>query len=168
MKKTTLIILIVSVAALVFAGAAFAQTDTPLNPGFGGGGRNSTSQVGTGWLHDYMIEYYAAAFDMDAAVLNERLLAGETMADIAFSLGYTVDEFSVLMTEARQYALDSALADGLITQDQYDLMITRGLMGAGGGGNGGGMGNGRGGGRHNSGTGTGINYNPDCPYNTVP
>lgn len=167
MKKITLVIIVVSIAALVFAGAAFAQADTPLNPGFGGGGgRGSGGQVGDGWLHDYIIDFYAAAFDIDADVLNQRLLDGETMADVAFSFGYTVDDYRTLMTEARQYALDSALADGVLTQDQYDLMSTRGMMGGGGGG----MGNGRGGGRHQSGTGTGtgINANPDCPYYTAP
>ena len=141
MKKLTIAVLIVSVAALVFAGAAFAQTETPFNPGRGNGGNggnggggttpNYSYQMDDGWLHDYMVEYYAAALGMDASVLDARMSAGESLTTIASALGYTADEIAALMDAARVYALDSALTAGIITQLQYDQMIDNGtVMGA--------------------------------------
>lgn len=131
MKKLTIAMLIVSVAALVFASAAFAQVDTPLNPGRGGGRGatnpgNTGNQTLDGILHNYLVDYYAVLFGMDAATLDARMLAGESVIDIAVSLGYTVDEAAALMDVAREVALSNALADGFITKDQYDLMIDAG------------------------------------------
>ena len=168
MKKLTTAFLLVSMVALVFAGSAFAQTETPQNPGYGGGGGgpNTTGTVGTGIFHDYLMAYYADVFGIDADVLTDRLTAGETIYDIALAQGYTFAEFVELKIDARLYALENALADGLIDQDMFDFLSTRGMgtgSGSGTGTGGGGRGNGQGGG---GGAGTGTN--PDCPYYSAP
>ena len=57
------------------------------------------------------------------------------MYDIALSAGVMDEEFPALMTEVRAAALDAAVADDVITQEQADWMKSRGFgrggMGAG-------------------------------------
>jgi hypothetical protein len=166
MKKITLILVIVAIAALALTSIAMAQgtnppTDTPY-----GGGRFGGGQVGDGYLHEYMIAYLADAFGMTVDELDSRLAGGERMMDIAYGLEYTVEEAYQLMNEARAYALDEALADGTITQEQYDFMQARAQNGRGMGmgrygGTDGSFGQGRGGGRHGNMGGQG--FNQDCP-----
>lgn len=161
MKKLAISISLVTLLALAVTGIAMAQDPTPTTQY--GGGRHGGG--GSGLLHDYMVEFYADTFGVSADELDARLDSGERMIDIAASYGYTAEEFYGLMNEARLYALDQALADGTITQEQYDWMQNGGGYGAGGGnGAGGGMGRGGGGGRHGSHDGTSPNQ--DCPYYT--
>ncbi|MFN2216467.1 MAG: hypothetical protein ACK2TS_05930, partial [Anaerolineales bacterium] len=107
-------------------------------------------------LHDGMVAYFANALGIDAADLETRLEAGETMADIAISEGLTLDEFQALMVEARDAAIAQALADGTLTQEQVDQMQQMNQFGLErmGGGYGRGM---RGAGQQ------GQYTNPDCP-----
>ena len=129
-------------------------------------------QTGSGLLHDYMIAGFAAAFDMEVVDLQVRIDAGETMYDVAVSLGYTQEQFTELMVTVRTDAINQALADGVITQEQADWMLSRlaqrqagggtractgicQMSGGTRGGRGGGMGMSRG-----SGDGTGICTQP--------
>ena len=90
------------------------------------GGRGGLrGQAGDGLLHDYMLAGFAAAFDLDVADLQARIDAGETMRDVALSLGYTQEQFPELMVTVRTDAISQALADGVITQDQADWMLSR-------------------------------------------
>ncbi|HKJ26421.1 MAG TPA: hypothetical protein VJ965_02185 [Anaerolineales bacterium] len=164
MKKITLILLIVVLAALGITGIAMAQDPTPQTPDTPfGGGRYGGGMVGDGTMHEDMIAFYADAFNMTADDLNDRLNDGESMFTIAESLGYTADEFYQMMSEARVYALDQALANGTITQEQYDFMQSRSQGGQGMGGGWGRGSGGRGmGGRHN-GQGSGSGLYPGCP-----
>jgi len=162
MKK--LVFGIVMVAALVFAFAstdvAFAQrggnvdgNQAGISRGSGGGMQRAGMGSGlqgtqSGYLHDGMIAFFAETFDLSVDTLNARLAGGETLSQIAIAEGYTADQFFALMADARSAALDQAVADGTITQEQADWMETRG---AGGG---------------SRGAGLGRNANPDCPYTT--
>jgi hypothetical protein len=164
MKKFTVTIMVIAVVALALgaAGVAYAQgatqgTGTGFGPG-GMGGRGSRGGIGAGnmsagdgILHDYMISAFAEELNIPVADLEARLEQGETMAQIAVSTGLTVDQFRTLMIESRTQAIDQAVADGTLTQEQADWMKQRGV---------GQMGNGRG--MH--GAGQGQFANPDCPY----
>ena len=89
-----------------------------------------------------MIAVFAEELNIPVADLEARLDQGETMAQIAVSTGLTVDEFRTLMVDARTQAIDQAVTDGTLTQEQADWMKQRsaGQMAGGQMGNGRGMG----------------------------
>ena len=163
----TLVIAVVFVAALGTAGIANAQTP-PQTPGSGYGaglaaGRGPRGGMGTGnvaagegILHDYMIAAFAEKLNIPAADLEARLDQGETMAQIAASNGLTLEQFRTLIVEAHSQAIDQAVEDGKLTQQQADWMKQRGAGQMAGGQ----MGNGRG----MRGAGQGQFANPNCPY----
>lgn len=157
MNKLLIGVIVVAVVAVAFVtvGFASAQSPTPATPvpgtgfwmGMGGGMRGGAQ---TGYLHDEVIAAFAKKLNISVDELNDRLAKGETIAQIAFSQGLTVDEFSALMSEVRSQALDQAVDNGTITQEQADWMKQRG--------------SGFGGGRGRRGAGQGRFANPDCPY----
>jgi hypothetical protein len=110
-------------------------------------------------LHDALIAAFAEELDLSVAELEEKLAAGDSMAAIALEKDLTIDEFRALMADVRAAALDQAVADGELTQEQADWLKTRGAgMGQANGSGG------RGRGRGQGGFGTG-----ECPYgNTTP
>jgi hypothetical protein len=116
---------------LVAGGAAFAafqasaQTETPTAP-WGGyapmmGGR--WDGEGEGPMHDYMIAAFADALGLSTDDLEARLDAGETLAAIAEAQGLTSEQLTTLWADARQQALDEAVADGVLTREQADWML---------------------------------------------
>lgn len=167
MKKFASVLVVVSVFVLALAsvGVAYAQAPTPAagtgTGWMGGRGSNGVTAVGDGLLHEYYVEGFAQALGIPAADLEARLEAGETMAQIALSTGLTLDEFRTLAVDVRVQALNQAVSDGVITQEQADWMSQRGFgqMGARGTGNGG-YGGQRGGGM------MGQFSNPACPNYT--
>ena len=121
--------------------------------GRGGGGMMSSAYDGEyGPMHETMLTAFAEAFGLSVDEIETRHAAGETMWQIAEAQGYSFEEFTTLMLEARTTALEQAVAAGLLTQEQADWMLSRwGGQGSGtgtcqGGTLRGGMG-GRGGGR---------------------
>jgi len=160
------VILAVVVAALFTTGSVFAQGPAPQaqsgaamgrGPRGGQAGPNLSQE---GFLHDDLIAYYAEQLGLSVDELNTRLASGETLSQIAFSTGLSVDEFRALMVDARAAALDQAVTDGSLTQAQADWMAQHGA-GVSAGGAGRGM---RG---AAAGSGLGQFANPDCPYTTV-
>jgi hypothetical protein len=146
MKKFLLIGSLVVVGILVFGavGIVYAQSQLPMDGerpigeraihmseqmtsgGMMNSGRGGMlGQQGSGLLHDYMLAGFAAVFDMDVTELEARHDAGETMYDIATSLGYTQEQFTELMVTVRTDAINQALADGVLTQEQADWMLSR-------------------------------------------
>ena len=116
------------IALSLGVGSAYAQDETPAGIPWGNGAQ------GTGLLHDYMVDAFADALGVTADELEERLASGETLASVAVDQGISADEFPALWLEARQSALDAAVADGVITAEQADWMQSR--MQAGGRGQG--------------------------------
>ena len=166
MKKIFLIgaLLALAVLALGIAGLAYAQSETPpylgYGPGMMGGGFGGMmggSRSGEyGPLHTYMNEAFAEALGLTPEELQSRQDSGETFWQIAESLGFSQEESSQLWTEARTAALDEAVGDGVITQEQADWMIQHmaNQLGVGyGPGSGGCMGGGPGGGFRGGGQG---------------
>jgi hypothetical protein len=126
----------VVVLSLVLVSAAFAQGQTPptLAPGYGPGmmGGRGGMMGGYGGLrgrqagpmHDYMLNAFAEALDISRADLDARLANGETLYQIAAAQGPTQEQFFQLMTEARQKAIEQAVADGQLTQEQVNRMLS--------------------------------------------
>ena len=85
---------------------------------------------GNSIMHDTMIAVFADALGMTPEELVARHDAGETLWDIATAQGLSVEEIQDLMTSARSTALEQAVADGTITQEQADWMLDH--MGQGG------------------------------------
>lgn len=77
-----------------------------------------------GPLHDYMIAAMAEAFGITPEELESRHDAGETMWDIAQSQGLNAEQFSSQMLHARSDALSQAVADGVLSQEQADWMLS--------------------------------------------
>lgn len=171
MNKVILSIVVVAIIAIALgtAGAVYAQAGTPqasvTGTGYGygmgagrgnRGGMNNGGMGGVvagtqdGLLHDEMIATFAEKLEISVDDLNERLAAGETVAEIAIAEGLTVEQFSALRVEVRTQVLDQAVKDGLLTQEQADWMKTRGA--------------GNGAGRGMRGNGQGQFGNADCPY----
>jgi hypothetical protein len=102
-----------------------------------------------GVLHDTMVSAFAQALGLTPEELETRLQAGDTLWVIAQEQGKTSEPFQEMMTTARTSAVNQAVTDGVITQEQADFMLERmGRM----------MGNGIG-----PGIGAG---NGGCPYNS--
>jgi len=171
MKKLILAVAMITTlaVALMTSASVFAQSTTPpaVTPapgtgyGYGRGGGMMGARggmAGDGILHDAMIATYAEKLGISVDDLNARLAKGETMAQIAASKGLTADQFTTLMKDARNQAIDAAVKAGTLTQAQADWMKTRGgMMGANNGaGRGAGMGRGM--------RGAGMGNPATCPY----
>lgn len=186
MKKTLLVIALVAAAALALGTASLVYAQTPAaagsagqgygpeygqgyGPEYGqgtrGAGRGQGGMMGgtgaqSGILHDAMIAGFAQELGITVEDLNARLAGGETIYQIAAASGLTSAEFTSLMTTVRGQAIDQALANGDLTQEQADWMKQRGGMLSGAGANGSGArGSGMRGGMHGAGQGTYVN----CP-----
>lgn len=170
MKKfvLALVVLAALVVALVSTGQVSAQGPTPPNPqgpgyGSGGpmggrgmrGGQGMAGMAGAGLLHDGMVAVFAQELGISVEDLNARLANGETVAQIASEQGLTAEQFRALMADARSQAIDQAVKDGKLTQEQADWLKTRGARMNGG------MPGGRAGHGGMRGQGAGM---ADCPY----
>jgi hypothetical protein len=78
---------------------------------------------GEGIMHDYMIAAFASAVSLTPDEVETRLSNGETLKEIAIAQGKTEADLPALWTQVRQAALDQAVAAGVITQAQADLML---------------------------------------------
>ncbi len=130
---------------LMSATSVYAQAPAPFTPpvtpgGNGRGGQmgapiasgmNSIAATGDGVLHDTVINVYAGKLGLSVEDLNARLEAGETLAQIAYAQGLSVEEINAMMTEARSQGFNQAVTDGSVTQSQADWAQTRGNRGEG-------------------------------------
>lgn len=127
MKKNMKILAVIAVLAisLVVTNAVFAQ---------GGPGGNGNGKAGNGTgvvslnldvtLSNYMPIAIAETLGMSVDEVNSLLASGETFYTIALSKGYTADQIAVLMDAVRAKAIDLALADGVITVEQAEWLLT--------------------------------------------
>ncbi len=152
---TVLIIGILIFAAASPASAAELGRGGPPTNGGGTGGNGRGSQgaqgsqgTGTGIPVDQSINLdgilnemiYANLVDSMGNIsleeLTARLAAGETLTEVALSLGFDTATISEMISQARVDALAQAVAEGLITQEQADWLASRGNTASGGGNNG--------------------------------
>lgn len=92
---------------------------------YGRGGMMGGRGVGpyAGVMHDYMISAFASAVGLSVNEVNTQLANGQTFAQIAIAQGKTEADLPALWSQVRQEALSKAVADGVITQAQADVMI---------------------------------------------
>jgi hypothetical protein len=177
MKKVLFVVVVVAVIAIAFGTTGFVSAQSLAAQGYGAGygngmagrgsqaagtGLQAASSTQDGLLHDAFIAVFAEKLGISVEDLNARLANGETMSQIAASLGFTADQFTAMMNEARSAALSQAVEDGTLTQTQADWMAQHGFGMA----QTNGYGNASGTTRGPRGTGLRQFANPDCPFYT--
>ena len=139
MKKILLTVSLLAIAVLVLstttpALAAEYQKGGPRN-GFQGNGRPGAFGTDApfyreinmdGLLDEFIHNNLAEFLGISTSELEERVDNGETLMDIALSLGFSSDAVDEMMASARADALDQALVDGLLSQAQVDWLSSRG------------------------------------------
>lgn len=148
MKKTFVLTALILLFVLAVAGvsAVYAQSTTPpplqgedpqAEPPFGGragfGGRSGFGGMMYGYdqdgehgpMHAAMLEAMAEGLGLQPDELEARLEAGESMYDVAESLGVSLEDFQALMISARTSAIQKAVQDGWLTQEMADWMLER-------------------------------------------
>jgi hypothetical protein len=78
---------------------------------------------GEGPLHEYMISAFAESIGLSAEEVETRHDDGESLFDIAIAEGIAEEDLTELFLQVREAALGAAVADGVITQEQADLMV---------------------------------------------
>ena len=155
MKKTLLIVAILSIAVLTLgvAGYAYAQDQTPHAPeypyglgmmedydgydhgmmggyvhGYGHGMHVLSGAEGMDWngehgpMHEAMIATFAEALDLIPEEIEARHDAGETLWEIAEAEGLSAEEIQDLMFSTHDFALEDAVANGWMTEEQAGWM----------------------------------------------
>jgi len=87
-----------------------------------GNGAFNGYATGMDVLHVYMQDALAEKLGMSSDDLSASLTDGKSLLDLAAEKGMTVAEFQTLRDEARVAAIDKALAEGVISQNQADWM----------------------------------------------
>lgn len=181
MKQLMIAVTIVGLISLIGFSVVMANAtsapDSPVQTPCPNCPVDGTGTAGSGVLHDYMSSALANALGIDVEEYIARRDAGETFFDMAAELGFDFDALIETRIQARTEALEQAYADGVLSEEQYQFMLTRAQNGSGMGfgmgfgasqGNQqvGGYGHGRNGGGMWNSNGT---QNPDCPnYQAVP
>ncbi|NPV07458.1 MAG: hypothetical protein HPY83_05760 [Anaerolineae bacterium] len=133
MRKALAVLAVASVLALALGGVLAVEAQGPGTYGYGRGmmgGRgvwgNGVAPAGTGVLHDVMVESMAEVLGMEVADFEAAQAEGQTFWQIALAQGVAPEDIPALMQQARDMALEKAVAEGLITQAQADWMAGRG------------------------------------------
>jgi len=147
MKKTFVLLIGIGVviAILGVAGYAYAQGDQPITPeqpnapgnhsgfksfskghsirggGFFPGAHGLQGQDGP--LHEYLLPAFANAFGLNEEETQVLQQAQQIMAQVSENYPPGSEEFNVRMKEAVQSAVDTALNDGAITEDQAQKIL---------------------------------------------
>jgi hypothetical protein len=148
MKKIWIFVAALAVVVLILSttGMAYAQAETPEYRGrgfglmsnrmmdmgnrlmgnhMGPGHRMGARGAGEGPMHESMTASLTGALGIPVEELETRREAGETVWQIAQSLGFGDVEIRELMGQAKAEALAEAVAGGQITQEQADRMLER-------------------------------------------
>lgn len=127
MKKTIFVMMALFLAlGTLGIGAAFAQAETPETPVAPyGQGRMGMGTYGDGDLHAYKLAAFAEKIGMSAEEVTALVEAGTRPHEIALENGVAEADLPAFMLEVHQAALEAAVADGILTQEQADFMIER-------------------------------------------
>jgi hypothetical protein len=80
---------------------------------------------GYGPMHDYVEQALADKLGITEKDVEDALASGKTMYQIALDNGVKEADVPALLTEVHKTAFDKAVADGVITRAQADLMLQR-------------------------------------------
>jgi hypothetical protein len=143
MKKILLVVGIVSITVLAFGavGYAYAQNQTPpgleyphgsgmmgdldgyehgMMGGYGHGMMGLNGEYGP--MHGSMVAALAEALAISSDEIEARHDAGETMWEIAESEGLSAEEIQKVMSSTHDNALEDAVANGLMNEEQAEWM----------------------------------------------
>jgi transposase-like protein len=120
-------LLVVGALTVVLAGSALAQEPTtppdPLGKPFGGWGRGGFGHFGGDrWA---MFDAIAEALGLSPEGLFTELHSGKSMAEVAEAQGVDTETLQDAVHAARDAAIQQAVEDGTITQEQADQMRDR-------------------------------------------
>ncbi len=101
---------------------ALPASDTEMG-GRGPGGRHGDPD-GNFVVHTYLEEAFAKAIGMSITDFDAQEAAGKSWLEIATAQGKTETEAQTLLESAYGQSIDQALADGMITQAQADVLKT--------------------------------------------
>jgi hypothetical protein len=80
------------------------------------------SELDPGPMHEAFLGALAEGLGTTAEDLEDRLKSGESLSEIAEAEGLSDEELGSLISEANEAALQAAVDQGLITQEQADWM----------------------------------------------
>jgi hypothetical protein len=155
MKRLALIALLVVVlggiavfGAVRVVSAQNTNPETPFGPGYGMMGGGMMNGTGYGPMHKYMQAALAEKLGLTESELEKSYTDGQTFWQIAEEKGFTTEEATQMMQDARNTALEQMVKEGTLTQEQADWMKSHAGRMMGGNGQGGCQGGGthRGGG----------------------
>ena len=86
-------------------------------------GQRGTDQFGP--MHEYMEDALAEALGVKVEDIEAAYAEGKTMWQFAEEQGLSVEEFQKVMLEARETAITKMVADGVITNEQGEWMLSR-------------------------------------------
>jgi transposase-like protein len=116
-------LLVVGALTVVMAGSALAQEPDPLDKPFGGfGGRGLGRFGGDRWA---MFDAVAESLGLTPEGLFAELHAGKSMAEVAEAQGVDTETLGDALQAARVEAIQQAVEDGTLTQEQADRMLDR-------------------------------------------
>lgn len=122
------------ITGAVWAGTAYAQSQTPPAPGYpygmmggqygGHGMMGGYGMMGAGYgpMHSTMVDAFSEALNLTPDEVQSRIEAGETPWQIAESQGLSNEQIQQLMLDAHDKALEKAVEAGVLTQEQADWM----------------------------------------------
>lgn len=132
MKKVLLVVSVLALTAVIFgAGFAFAQflpvsaQALPAYYDMGGGMMMHGGRGGYGPLRDYVEQALAAKLGLTETQIEEQRAAGKSMYQIVLDAGTAEADIPALMEAVHKSALEKAVADGALTQEQADAMLAR-------------------------------------------
>jgi hypothetical protein len=102
-------------------GGMMGRNENGYGPGGMMGGRGMGEYRGV--MHEYMISAFASAVGLTVDEVNTRLANHETPAQIAIAQGKSEADLPALWQQVRQDAVNKAVAAGVITQAQADVML---------------------------------------------
>ena len=123
MKKLLFIGIGFALAVVVFAGAGFAYAQTAEPPAPEAPAQMPPVQTGDNPLHDYLIPAMAEVFGLTEEQTAALELSRDTMASLRAEMA--PEEMQSAMQQVFTLAVENALADGAITQEQADQMLAR-------------------------------------------
>ena len=133
MKKILAIVAALVIAAVIFgAGFMFSKTNVAqaaaLQAGYGPGNRGGGMMgdrggMGAGQMHEYVEQALADKLGIAKTEVETALDGGKTMAQFVTEKGIKAADVTALLTEVHKTAFAKAVADGVLTQAQADLML---------------------------------------------
>jgi hypothetical protein len=131
MTGAALTIAVLAGAGFVYArstssgSGVFLQRDTTFGP-YGRGDGFSGEHP----LHEFMAAAVAEEFDLTVEELEELHEQGIPLVNYALDeLGLSMDEFHQKMTDARASAIQAALEEGVISEEEAEFFLERGMRG---------------------------------------